>query len=82
MVVGIWGVKAGRLDEGHPDSRENSQCGCGQMKPPIMGSIPPIVQEMGGAEKDCIITRGRKTRWWRNVETRPTLAFFSQSIPS
>ena len=51
MVVSMWGVKAGRLDERRPDSRAKSRWGCGRMNPILMGSTLPIVKAMGGRVK-------------------------------
>jgi hypothetical protein len=47
-MVGMWGVKAGRLDERRPDSRAKSRWGCGRMNPILIGSTLPIVKVMGG----------------------------------
>jgi hypothetical protein len=54
MVVGMWGVKAGRLDERRADSRAKSRWGCGRMNPILKGSILPIVQEMGAWVKKAV----------------------------
>ena len=36
MVVGMWGVKAGRLDERRLDSRAKSRWGCRRINPILM----------------------------------------------
>jgi len=54
MVVGMWGVKAGRLDERRPNSRAKSRWGCGADEPHPRGLYSTNSQGDGWAGKKAV----------------------------